>query len=168
MNLNNWQRKRMLNAIAMGSAEIVRECLEGGADPNARDRLGRTPLMRAVRSVILEPNVVDVLLEFGADPLAGDMFGMTALAYACRRLEKLGPGPDPRSRSLDEHGNLRLSPTERAQVDEMVTELTQHDPQLAADFLDMYLQERRKAALRQSMPRRELRIVIQRLDAACV
>lgn len=112
--------------------------------------------------------MVDVLLEFGADPRDEDSLGRTALYYARRRLERLGPGPDKihRSEALDEHGNLRLSPEEQAQIDETAEELRRDSPQAADEFVEMYLQERRKAALHQNMPRRELKIIIRRLEEA--
>ena len=93
-----------------------------------------------------------------------DHVGLTALDYARRRLVKLRPGPDPvqRSRSLDRHGNLRLSQEERDMLDEV--KRTAKEPALAAEVADVYILERRKAALRQFMPRRELRFIIDQLE----
>ena len=160
------QRRSMFNAIGMGNAEIVRECLEAGVDANARTPKGRTPLIKAVRTLVVESVVVDVLLDHGADPRLTDGEGHTALDYARRRLERLGPGPDKisKSRSLDEHGNLRLTSEETQRVEQFAAELRESDAQLAEEYLDIYMQERRKAAVRQFMPRRELRIIIQRLE----
>ena len=41
---------------------------------------------------------------------------------------------------------------------------TAKEPALAAEVADVYIQERRKAALRQFMPRRELRFIIDQLE----
>jgi ankyrin repeat protein len=58
----------------------VRILLRGGADVNARDGFGMTPLMFAVYSVNLE--MVNLLLEAGADPYPETEFGGTALEIA--------------------------------------------------------------------------------------
>ncbi len=91
------------------SPEWVQACLEAGADPNARDAVGDTPLHYAIDrgevAVLLlaagaDPNarnnrgetplhssdtgfeVVVLLLEAGADPNARDQDGETPLHYA--------------------------------------------------------------------------------------
>lgn len=60
--------------------EDVRVLLAAGADVNARDTIGMTPLMRAVYSVNLE--MVNLLLDAGADPYPQTEFGSTALSIA--------------------------------------------------------------------------------------
>lgn len=47
------------------SVDMIRLLIQRGADINAQDRLGRTPLHLATR----QPSKVKVLLEVGADPL---------------------------------------------------------------------------------------------------
>jgi hypothetical protein len=164
MNLKLWNRRRFFNAIRAGNIERVQELLEAGVNPNACDRRGRPALIVAVRSMIVESGVVDALLDAGAAPNAMDDNGLTALDYARRRLAKLGPGPDRvcRSSSLDEHGNLVLKDHEKQALEEMKAAA----PGMADEIEDMYIQERRKAALRQFMPRRELRIIIEHLADA--
>lgn len=165
--------RRLFRVIRLGDAERVREVLTGmnvgrldipPVSANAVNSKGRPALVVAVRTRMVESAVVETLLEFGADPNASDDDGQTALDYACRRLECLGPGPDKvcHSPSLDVHGNLTLAPAERAMLDELAA--TASDPEGAAEIRDLFLQERRKVAVRQWMPRRELRIIIQRLE----
>ena len=59
----------LFNASPGGDHEFVRGLLDMGADPNAPDRHGWTPLMFAVLSDDLE--TVEMLLDEGADPEPG-------------------------------------------------------------------------------------------------
>ena len=61
--------------------EVVTALLRGGADPNARNRAGLTPLMRAARGA-WSPSLIERLVEFGADPKLKDSEGKTAIDYA--------------------------------------------------------------------------------------
>jgi hypothetical protein len=67
--------------------QIVRYMLSVGADPNAVDKFGETPLMFAVSNGKLE--TVKLLLESGANPLARNCFGISALTYARHQPECL-------------------------------------------------------------------------------
>lgn len=74
----------------------VRVLLEAGADPNAQDRLGRTPLHMAVMFASAE--TVTLLMDAGADPELPDLNGQDALVYTLMR-------PDP---ARDHHVAARV------------------------------------------------------------
>jgi ankyrin repeat protein len=74
-------------------AEVIRLLLGAGADVNARDKLGLTPLALST----FNPQVVRLLLEAGADPNAHDYRGETALDSASN---------DEVKRLLVEHGAM--------------------------------------------------------------
>lgn len=96
------------NTVAFfGSAKHsdVTRCLQAGADPNARDGIGRTPLYYVgIRGTA---DVVTVLLQAGADPNARDAICMTPLHLAASlwRAEVgtalLAAGADPAVRDQD-------------------------------------------------------------------
>jgi len=54
---------------------MARELLQAGADPNAQNRFGNTPLMEPVQAFDLEN--IKLLLEFGADPDIDDNDGVS-------------------------------------------------------------------------------------------
>lgn len=61
--------------------EIVTRCLKAGADVNARNEYGCTPLHYAAEKV-LDPAVIEALLDAGADVNAQDKGGYTPLHSA--------------------------------------------------------------------------------------
>jgi hypothetical protein len=158
----NWPNRRLFNAIMAADANLAREILEGGADPNACNDEGTPAIIEAVRTLVPDSGVIDALLDAGADPHVADETGLTALDHARRHLVELGPGADEmtKSRSLDADGNLILSDAEKA----FIEELRKAGGDRGDEGVEMYIQERRKAAVRQFMPRRELRIIIERLE----
>jgi ankyrin repeat protein len=71
------------SASRRGNCQIIKMLLEAGADINARDRAGRTPLLAAAES--LQGDAVIVLLEAGGvDINAHDNEGQTALSIAVK------------------------------------------------------------------------------------
>jgi len=70
----------LLQAALIGDVEEVKKLLEKGANPNARDKYGRTPLhWTAARGRL---SAVEFLLEKGADPNAREQKGCTPLHWA--------------------------------------------------------------------------------------
>ena len=67
-------------AASRGMTDRVKSYLAAGADPNLRDKYGRTPLMRAVWGGQSSPIIP--LLEAGADPTVPNNDGQTPLQYA--------------------------------------------------------------------------------------
>src|ERR1035441_4508954 len=60
------------NIAAFGDVDAVRLLLDRGADVNAVDPLGRTPLMYAAASDLIPLDAVKLLVERGADVNAKD------------------------------------------------------------------------------------------------
>ncbi len=72
-----WRDHPLVVAIYYQHGEIAILLLDAGADPNARDHLGMTPLMWA--TALSDVSVVEALLAHGADAAAVDENGHTAL-----------------------------------------------------------------------------------------
>ena len=76
----------LVTAIRDADARAVRKLIEDGADVNARDGDGNTPLILA--SFYASPQCVALLLERGADADAANKSGVTALVRAATNYEK--------------------------------------------------------------------------------
>ena len=75
--------KRLWDATLSGTAADVRKAIKAGANVNARDCGGITPLMQAAWKNT-DTDVLKVLLEAGADVNARTKDGWTALMWAAR------------------------------------------------------------------------------------
>lgn len=76
INCDNWNTGDFFNAIEISD---VTRCLQAGADPNARDENGLTPLHFAARYGTTE--AVPILLDAGANPMARSLRGETPLHW---------------------------------------------------------------------------------------
>jgi ankyrin repeat protein len=79
-NQGDRYRRRPLHEAAGRSPEAVRQLLDHGAQVDARDSTGQTPLIVAVGAPVLR-----VLLAAGADPNARSKAGASALTWAAAR-----------------------------------------------------------------------------------
>jgi hypothetical protein len=75
-----------VQSIQDGDTKQVDAFLSGGADVNARDPEGNTPLILA--TLYAGPSCVELLLKRGADPNAANKVGATALTSAATDYEK--------------------------------------------------------------------------------
>jgi ankyrin repeat protein len=73
-------------ALRDGDVQAVIKLIEAGADVNARDAEGNTPLILA--SFYAAPQCVELLLEKGADPNVANRSGVTALIRAATNYKK--------------------------------------------------------------------------------
>src|SRR5262245_28979262 len=76
-----------LGAIRNADVQKLRELLDGGSSPNARDGAGNTPLMQA--AAYANAACVRLLLDRGADVNATNGAGATALMRAAFDYEKV-------------------------------------------------------------------------------
>jgi ankyrin repeat protein len=76
----------LVTAIRNADAQAIRKSLDNGADVNARDAEGNTPLILA--SFYASPQCVALLIDKGADVNAANKAGATALIRAATSQEK--------------------------------------------------------------------------------
>lgn len=101
------QTTDFINLVVRGTTQDVQAALDKGADVNARDRNGLTPLLTAA-AYNTNPEVVVVLVEAGADTEARDsVHGSTALMWAAR----LNQNPDVITALLKAGANLNAQST---------------------------------------------------------
>ncbi len=156
--------KLLYLAAQRGDADLVAERLSWGIDPNCASSRGRTPLIANVRGSCPNAATVLALLASGADPTLTDEAGLSALDYARRKLLRLRARPPGRrkSPSLDENDQLRLSPAEQTELDEIRKEL----PTDNHDFLRIWWKERLRAARRVLNDPGQVERIVEILEAA--
>jgi ankyrin repeat protein len=76
----------LVTAIRNGDDSAIRKLLDGGADVNARDVAGNTPLILA--AFYAGPECVELLLKRGAEVNAANKAGVTAMIRAATNFEK--------------------------------------------------------------------------------
>jgi ankyrin repeat protein len=79
---SSWKFTPLAMAAFRGNVRIVRMLLGAGAEVDARDSTGSTPLMWAAYSERANIEVVDALRKAGADVSAKNKRGETALTWA--------------------------------------------------------------------------------------
>ena len=104
-------RTVMHEAAASGDSELLRMVLQAGADVNAADETGATPLMDAVNADNF--TAVEMLLAYHASPMIQNMYGLNAFHVAAMQAGEdviillREAGADPMSR--DAYGKTPLA-----------------------------------------------------------
>jgi len=77
------ERTPLMEACIKNDIEAVRDLLESGENPNAKNINGTTPLMYAKSTAVRNGDltILELLAEHGADINARDNFDKTALMY---------------------------------------------------------------------------------------
>jgi murein DD-endopeptidase MepM/ murein hydrolase activator NlpD len=78
----------LFNLVKTNDVAAVQEAIGAGANVNAQDEYGQTPLMYAASSST-NPDILDALVKAGADINAQTTSGWTALMYAARDSKSL-------------------------------------------------------------------------------
>ena len=78
----HYQPTTLLEAVLLGDRPAVERFLANGADVNAAEPDGTTPLMRAIHGQF--PTIAVVLINAGADVSAANTYGVTPLYIAAR------------------------------------------------------------------------------------
>ncbi|MEE6519241.1 hypothetical protein FKM82_030887 [Ascaphus truei] len=73
---------KLAAGAACGNLELVREMLERGADPNATNTQGRTPIQVMMMG---SPKMAEILLRYGANPEVQDPTTGTCPAHDAAR-----------------------------------------------------------------------------------
>ncbi len=73
----------LLMSAAFGPPELIKTLLDAGANVNAKDVRGMTPLMLAVANDHQDPAVIRLLISHGADAQIKDDIGKSTADWAC-------------------------------------------------------------------------------------
>jgi ankyrin repeat protein len=82
-NVFKSKNEKLLRASIIGDVKKVKKLLKEGADVNAKDEFGWTPLHGA--AILGHIEVVKLLLEHGADPNIKNNGGKTAIDFALEK-----------------------------------------------------------------------------------
>lgn len=126
--VDEYGRDALWGRAFAGDIEGVTQVLAAGADPNAGDDVGYTPLHVAIQQKHVE--VVQLLLESGADPNRADKHGNVPLWTAVQNwahddrilLLLLNKGADPRIANNYGRSPLSILAGMRGDVGALVTE----------------------------------------------
>ena len=80
--MDDFKKTALHDAAESGDPEYMKMLIEAGADLEAADENGWTPLMKLVCSGLMNKEVIPVIIAAGADVNAKNNEGMTALHYA--------------------------------------------------------------------------------------
>lgn len=152
-------RRLFLIRLRTADADELREVILWGADPNWKSNQGTPALIWLVRGFRVESAAVKALLDNGADPRATDSAGLTILDYARQRLARFEGRPRTpprRSSSLSPGGELILPNWEWDSLEK--------DRDENPEFVEDYLEERRKVASRVFDTRGNLERIISMLE----
>ena len=102
-------------AAGFGPPDLIGRLLDAGADVNAKDVRGMTPLMLAMANDHQNPAVIRMLIEHGADPNAGSKLDETAVDWARKTgfpagIELLKAGADAEHAATSPYSNLAPKP----------------------------------------------------------
>ena len=82
------QTSSFFELVKTGTSQSVQAAIKQGAEVNAQDNYGRTPLMHAA-TFSRNPEVITVLVKAGANVNARDNYGWTALMLAASGNQRL-------------------------------------------------------------------------------
>lgn len=80
----------LMYAALVGATDIAKKLIEAGADVNAIDNNGQTPLLKVANMRKVNPAILSVLLDHGADINAQDRRGFTFLHYIASHVVENG------------------------------------------------------------------------------
>jgi cytohesin len=113
-SIRNKLNNMLFNAIRDRKIRIFQAALKRGADPNARDKKGKTPLMVVIweGSFLYNLKMAHALIAAGADPNARDENGHTPLMMAAKGKDFnmsraiIKAGADPNAKDSEGHTAL--------------------------------------------------------------
>jgi uncharacterized protein len=87
VTVSSWKYTPLFLAIIQNNPDLVKTMLAKGADVNAKDSTGSTPLMWAAYSEVDDPSILKMLRSAGAEVNVKNSYGESALTWAKRNGE---------------------------------------------------------------------------------